>query len=232
MRKPIAQTGLHEILRTPNELIEIYRRIAKDPWEFAKTCVFTKDEVDKSVRIKPFPQDLLYLKTYFELWTQERLIAVPKSRRMFMTWSNVILYLHDTMFNVGKRNAFVSKKEDDSDDLVERAWFVYEHIPEQIIPRQYLPKAVRTFCRLEFPEIESAIEGFPSGADQLRQFTFSGILADEMAFWENAEEMYSAAFPTLEGGGRFTAISSPGPNFFKRLVHDTMDIGTNDETQE
>jgi hypothetical protein len=76
------------------------------------------------------------------------------------------------------------------------------------------------------------IQGFPQGADQLRQFTFSGILADEMAFWNDAQEMYSASFPTLEGGGRFTAISSPGAGFFKALVFDQLDRFGNEKEEE
>ena len=141
-----------------------------------------------------------------------------------MTWAIIILYLWDTMFYIGRHNAFVSKKEEDSDDLVRRARFIIENIPKNLIPPDLLPTPKYTYCRLEFPSTDSRIEGFPSGADQLRQFTFSGILADELAFWEDAEKMYSASMPTLEGGGRFTAISSAAPGFFKRLVYDQLDF--------
>jgi hypothetical protein len=58
------------------------------------------------------------------------------------------------------------------------------------------------------------------GADQLRQFTFSGILGDECAFWEEARKFYSASAPTIEGGGRMTLISSRSPGFFQRLCYD------------
>jgi len=44
-----------------------------------------------------------------------------------------------------------------------------------------------------------------------------------MAFWSDAEKMYSASIPTLEGGGKLTGVSSPAPGFFKRLVFDTLD---------
>ena len=143
-----------------------------------------------------------------------------------MSWANITLYLWDTMFNIGRNNAFVSKKEDDSDDLVRRAKFILQNIPPDKLPKELIPKWKYTHCKLIFPDLESTLHGFPSGADQLRQFTFSGILADEMAFWEDAEEMYSASFPTLEGGGRMTCVSSPGPGFFKRIVFDQLQAGS------
>lgn len=195
-------------------------KIRNDPWYFLSECVYTKDEVDPMMPIKKFPSHRPYLKLYTRLWQRERLLAVPKSRRMYMSWINIALYLHDTMWNVGRNNGFVSKKEEDSDDLVVRANFIYEHIPESIIPKEFLPKANKTYGKLVFPELESKIEGYAQGADQLRQFTFSGLLFDEVAFWPDAQKAYSSAYPTIEGGGRLTCISSPAPGFFKRLVHD------------
>lgn len=200
-----------------------YQRYREDPWAFACDCVFTLDQVDKLQPIKPFPKDEEYLKYYFRIWARERRIAVPKSRRMFMSWANIVLYLHDTLFNIGRHQGFVSKKEEDADHLITRAEFIYDHIPEDKIPRALLPKKSRKYCHLDFPEIHSKIQAFASGADQLRQFTLSGILADEMAFWPDAQKMYSGAMPTLEGGGRITCISSAGPGFFKELVFDRLD---------
>lgn len=211
---------------TELSLLERVQLIRKDPWEFCSTCVFTLDQTDKVNPVKRFPVDLKYLKLYARLWNKERFIAVPKSRRMFMSWMNIALYLWDTMFNIGRANAFVSKKEDDADELIKRAKFILEHIPEDLIPKDLIPKYEYTYGKLKFPELNSTIQGFPQGSDQLRQFTLSGILGDEMAFWDDAQLMYSASFPTLEGGGRFTAISSPGPGFFKQLVFDELDDKT------
>jgi len=208
-------------------MLEKFKRIRKDPIEFLK-AVYTQDQVDKENPIKKFPWELEFIQAYCKVWVAKEKLAVPKSRRMKMSWINIILYLWDTMFNVGRHNAFVSKKEEGSDDLINRAEFVYDNLDPEIIPRELLPRKKRKFGLLEFPEINSKLQGFPQGADQLRQFTLSGIMADEMAFWEQAEEAYSASIPTLEGGGRFTAISSPAPGFFKRLVFDQLDKGEGD----
>jgi len=199
-----------------------FKRMRKDPIEFLK-AVRTLDEVDKNAPIKHFPWDLEYIQWYVRVWQRELFLAIPKSRRMKMSWINIALFLWDTIFNEGRNYAFVSKKEDDSDELVKRAKFIYDNLDPKILPRDLLPVAEYKFCSLTFPEIHSRIRGYPSGADQLRQFTFTGIMGDECAFWNDAQEMYAGATPTLEGGGRMVMISSPAPGFFKRLVYDQLD---------
>ncbi len=145
-----------------------------------------------------------------------------------MSWTCISLYLHDTIFNRGRFNGFVSKKEDDAGDLVNRAEFIYRHIPDYRIPKQLLPKIKNGKMSksppvMDFEEIGSKIQGFPMGSDQLRQFTLSGILGDECAFWEDGQSFYSASKPTLDGGGRMTLISSRSPGFFKKVVFDKLD---------
>lgn len=196
-------------------------RYASDPWAFLCECCWTRDQVDRVNPIKRFPQ-WEYLQFYTRAWQHKKLIAVPKSRRMTMSWTNIALYLWEAMFHGGQDFAFVSKKEDDAAELVRRAEFIYDHIPQDKIPREYLPKK-ETRAKppaLIFPEINSKIQGYPMGADQLRQFTFSGILGDECAFWEEAQTFYRGAAPTIEGGGRMTLISSRAPGFFQRLCYD------------
>ena len=213
-----------------NQALEILTKVRRDPIEFLR-CVRTLDEVDKVKPIKPFPVEMEYVQLYAKLWVRERFIAVPKSRRMLMSWTNIALYTWDTMFNIGKNNAFVSKKEDDSNELVRRAKFIIEHLDHSKIPKELTPAFDSKYCELSFPELNSKISGFASGADQLRQFTFSGIFADEMAFWADAQKMYSGSFPTLQGGGRFTAVSSAGPGFFKALVFDELDKLSGEDTK-
>lgn len=210
---------------TEQQALSNLLRYKNDPWLFLTECVRTKDQVDAKQPVKAFPSDWPYLRLYCRIWQKYRLLAVPKSRRMTMSWTNIALYLHAALFTPGQDFAFVSKKEEDAGELVRRAEFIYDNIPEDKIPRRLLPtKKVRAQPQqLSFPDTDSKIQGFPMGADQLRQFTFSGILGDESAFWEEAQQFYSAAYPTIEGGGRMTLISSRSPGFFQRLVYDQLD---------
>lgn len=203
-------------------------RYGRDPWAFLSDCVFTLDQVNQDKPIKPFPSYLEYLHFLCRLWQREKLLAVPKSRRMVCSWGFISMFAWDTFFHEGRFNAFVSKKEDDSGELVSRAEFIYNKIPGWRIPRALLPKMDNGKMSkqpplLNFPEIQSKIQGFPQGSDQMRQFTFSGMLFDEWAFWEQAQAAYSAAKPTLDGGGRLNGISSRSPGFFKKVVFDQFD---------
>lgn len=219
--------------QVPDEQLRKFIYYRNNPWAFLTKCCFTKDQTNKKVPIALMP-GWDYLRLYTEIWQKYRLLAVPKSRRMTMSWTNIGLYLHDTIFNPVRYQAFVSKKEDDAGELVKRAEFIYDHIPEAEIPRSLLPrKETRAKPQtLTFPELESQIQGFPMGADQLRQFTFSGILGDEAAFWDEFMKFYAAAFPTIEGGGRMTLISSRSPGGFQRVVYDQLDNQDEiDETQ-
>jgi hypothetical protein len=141
-----------------------------------------------------------------------------------MSWTTIGLFVWDTIFNKARHQAFVSKKEDDANELVLRAKFIVDNLDKTRLLGDLIPKYNFKFNVLEFPEILSKIQGFPQGADQLRAFTFSGIFGDESAFWEYAEKFYSASFPTLDGGGRMTLVSSPAPGFFKKLCFDAMDV--------
>lgn len=203
--------------------VENFIRYRQDPWAFITECVYTQDQVDKLEPIKLFP-DKEYLRLYCKLWLKYPLLAIPKTRRMTMSWATISLYVWDTIFHQGRFNAFVSKKEDDANELVNRAKFILDNIDPKKLPKDLLPTYQHKFNILNFPEINSKIQGFPQGADQLRQFTFSGIFGDESAFWEKAQEFYAASFPTIDGGGRMTLVSSPAPGFFKRLVFDAMHI--------
>jgi len=204
------------------EVFERYKAYRNDPWLFITECVYTLNEVNKDAPIQQFP-DKEYLKLYCKLWHKYPLMAIPKARRMTMSWMTISLYVWDTIFHKGRFTAFVSKKEDDANYLIDRAKFIVDNLDRNKIPDELIPKYEHKFCTLNFPSILSKIQGFPQGADQLRQFTFSGIFGDESAFWDNAEKFYSASFPTIDGGGRMTLVSSPAPGFFKKLCFDAMD---------
>lgn len=205
------------------DALKNYMRYKNDAWAFLTECVYTMDQVSKEEPIRRFP-DKEYLKIFVKLWVKYPLIANPKARRMTMSWTTIGLFVWDTIFNKARHNAFVSKKEDDANELVKRALFIIEHLDKTRLLGEFIPKHTFKFNNLEFPEIMSKIQGFPQGADQLRAFTFSGIFGDESAFWEYAEKFYSASFPTLDGGGRMTLVSSPAPGFFKKLTFDAMDV--------
>ena len=84
------------------------------------------------------------------------------------------------------------------------------------------------------PEIRfpngSKIVGIPEGADQLRQFTSSSILADEFGTWEYPRAAYTGMRPTIEGGGRLCILSSAYPGTWAEMVKGKrFDAGVGDD---
>ena len=211
------------------DTIDRYEAYRNDPWKFLVECVYTRDAVDQDHPVKKFP-NYEYLQLFTRLWQKELKVAVPKSRRMTMSWTCIALYLWESIFYQGKETAFVSKKEDDAFELVDRAQFIYNHIPQDKIPKALLPPIKGKTMKKSPPLLEfdfgngntSYIKGFPMGAEQLRQYTHSGIFGDEAAFWPDAEKFYTGAKPTTDGGGKMTFVSSRAPGFFKKLVFDRI----------
>lgn len=201
--------------------IDRLRLYSKSTWDFMKDCVFTMDQADKQEPIKKYP-DKPYLKYVTETIADETLCAIVKHRRMIITWTLCGVFTHDAMFNEGRFNALMSKKEEDSDELVRRCKFIHESIPEKILPVK--PRGVYKYTQYSFPEIDSAIKGVAQGKDQLRQYTCSRIGADEIAFWPSALESFVAMKPTIEGGGKVCLVSTRFPGFFKELIEDTLDV--------
>jgi hypothetical protein len=207
-------------------------RYRSDPYAFLTECVWTLDQASQQVRRFPTLSDAPcgcewhcenYIQHVVRRWQREKRLLLPKSRRVLVTWLMCGLHCWLARFFPGSSIAFVSRKQglNDSEgaaELVRRVKFIEEHLPVELesLPIQY------NFARLKYPTIGSEIIGVAQGADQLRQYTLTAIFADEMAYWELAHDTYSASLPTLEGGGRFTGVSSANPGFFKQAVFDSL----------
>jgi len=193
-----------------------WEKCRRDPWYWLTTWVWTLDSHDPITPVKRFPKKD-YILELIRIWQKEKLLLIPKSRQMMITWLIVALYLHDAQFNPGRYIYFQSKKEKDADDLVTRAKFIFYNQP--FFLRQ---PSNPSYCELLFPKSNSIIRGIPQGAHQIRMHTSSGIFMDEAAFMYMAEEAYTAAKPSIDGGGRITMVSSANPGFFESLVNDRI----------
>lgn len=186
---------------------------------FASICI-TEDPHDRDNAFKPFPIDTIpYLGAVLDAYVKESKIVIVKSRQVMITWAFVVAVLWDVMFHSGVRAAIVSKKGDDARKILERIQGVYERLPswKPKMKFKYFPTA-----RADVEGIKSAIFCFAQGADQLRGDTMSVILSDEFAFQEEQEKTYRSSKPTIDGGGKFVAVSTPNGrnNLFYELAKD------------
>ena len=162
-----------------------------------------------------------YLLYTAAMWWNEDLLCVPKSRQLRLTHLMVNLHGWLAMMYPGQRIAIQSKKEEDADATLKRLERSFE-IMRAKAPLLKWPMPRFKYARCVFPN-GSIIMAVQQGAAAVRQYTYSAIFSDEMAFQFEAEDAYTAAIPTIEGGGKYTAVSSAHPGFFEQLCFDKAD---------
>lgn len=219
--------------QTSAVLMYRWKQASEDPLAFLEHFVWTIDQHDEERPIKPFPAHRPHIQVLVDLWRTNRLLAIVKSRQMLCTWLFVALSLWETMFHHGRLIMLQSKRLDDAvgdevagDGLLGRAKVILANLPRPMVATL----GVQTkYDRITFRARNSALWAIPQGADIIRQRTCSGILSDEAAFQEEFEHAYTAAMPTIRGGGWFVALSSAHPGFFQKLIEDTVDEEALDE---
>jgi hypothetical protein len=191
---------------------------------FAQECLFTIDQARKAVR--PYPNlslpEYQYLKWTTAQMIEEILLAIVKHRRMIITWGGIVsISTWDTLFHEATDVAIVSKKDEDSDDLVKRCKFQLENIPRGKMLK--MPEWEYKWNLITY-EHGSHIRGVAQGEDQLRQYTYSRIFCDEIAFLPKAKGTFVGAKPTIEGGGKVCLVSTRFPGFFRDIIEDTINV--------
>jgi hypothetical protein len=219
--KPSDRAALLDALRIADELER--RHCADDPEYWIFKYARTRDEHDPEIAAKPFP-DKKYLRDVARFWVKERMNLYEKSRQMMVTWILCALYAHDAQFHTNRLNFIQSKKEEDSDRLIQRCFTIYENQPS-FLKNAY--RAEYSYCHLRFFRAGnkalpySEIWGIPQGGDVIRQHTGSGLFIDEGGFQVDLEAV-GAAQPMLKGGGRLDIVSSAEPGYFEELVEDRV----------
>ena len=200
--------------------------VIADRWKFMTTCCYTYDETNIDAPVALIPPKP-YLPHLVHLWETKRLLCLPKSRRMIMSWSLRALELHLAMFEPFSAIYLASNKQDKSDAMLGRHKFLYDNLPGDLIFRK--PEMVihrgRTGLptRIDFPEMDSKIVAVSSDPDELRQEGATLVVLEELATWDHPREAWPAILPVIQGGGRIVIVSSAIPNsFFQDITYDNL----------
>lgn len=218
--------------REKEELLTLLEEKAwkQSPWNFIKDACTTIDEADEG-KVKKFP-DKKYLSRICELAESEKILCIPKSRRMMATWVCLAICLWEALFRDNQTIFIQSKKFDDSAYLMgeSRLMFMYNNLPHGFHKFPQVVKKISSDKGYSFIRFDNGTTIFAvaEGADQLRQYTASRVYCTEMAFWDNAEETWMALRPVIQGGGRILIDSSANPGFFSKIVNENL----NEETEE
>lgn len=211
------------------QLIWATRR-AQESFPYFLKWIWTVDEAEENprLRVKRFPFDEPYVQLLAAQLQREKLLYIPKSRRMMLSWLNAAKLVWGTL-TPGYHGFIQTKKERDADFLVrERCYFIWEHLPKwlRFISTQGHIDAHYKKCEFIVPHRghgTSKIWGVPQGADQFRGFTPSDVFLDEVAFWDQFEESITSILPLREKGCGITAVSTASPGEFGDIVQSPVD---------
>ena len=200
---------------------------ARHPLNFLRWFVFTLDQHDQTTPVKAFPWQKPHIRAMTALWLDNPLLIIAKSRQMVETWLFCALHLWLGIFRKGQLVMLQSKREEDAvgnetagDGLVGRSLFMLHHVPYAHL---LLPEVRETTTKIEFPSSNNTLWAIPQGPDIIRQRTCSALFSDECGVQPDFEDAYTAAVPTIMGGGRFTGLFTANPGFAQRLFEDAID---------
>ena len=186
--------------------------VADNPWHFFTDYVFTQDPARGVCK---YP-DYDYLAEFLWVMHRQRLVLVPKSRQMMVTWSVVAYTLWLALFKRSGDYIFISRNERCAEELLDRARFILDHLPEWMQPKRLTNSAEE----ISFSKIGSRILSLPASPNGPRMYSPTAVFWDEMAFTPFDEQIWTALKPALDSGGQFIGVSSSGGarNLFAKLV--------------
>ena len=185
---------------------------ANNPWYFFTQYVFTQDPARGVCK---YP-DYDYLREFLAVMQKERLLLVPKSRQMMVTWTVVTYVLWLALFRKSGVYLFISRNERCAVELLDRARFILDHLPPWMQPK----RVTNSSEEIEFAKLGSRILSLPASPNGPRMYSPTAVFWDEMAFTPFDEQIWTALKPALDSGGQFIGVSSSGGalNLFAKMV--------------
>lgn len=199
----------------------------KDNLEVFACHVRTRDEhaTDaNSVRHFPLRAEKPHIWHFLDRCRDEPLLIVEKSRQIMMTWAACLYCLWVAKFHDHKLVFVQSKKEEDAanlvynkDPTVARISFMELCLTDELKSMDFTTSV--SYGQMLFPT-HSRIWAIPEGGEKIRSYTASVIFSDEFAYQPEAEQAWTAARPTVSGGGQFIALSSVRPGAYMKKLRD------------
>lgn len=152
----------------------------------------------------------------FKLWPAQaatlwrllrgRLFIILKARQLGISWLCCAYALWLCVFQAGRRVLLFSRGQREADELLRRVIAMFGRLPEWMrdhAPYERDPNATSAEWRNG-----STVESLPATQNAGRSLTASLVIADEFAFMQWAEQLYTALKPTIDGGGQLIVVST------------------------
>lgn len=202
----------------------------QDPWAFLTArdldgtpIIWTADERDEELPVKPFPEKKLYLRDINkELWAY-RFVGIDKIRQKYITTLSCLNILWFILFKE-EREVFVSRIKEESaqkmiNDKIREPW---KRLPAWV--QRALPITLQPYGIITATETGSTVTGVSQNfaVSDARGPTASLILVDEAAFQDAFPGIYQAILPMASRLWFVTTanIGNPGAALCKELLFD------------
>lgn len=185
------------------------RAYEADPWLFLSEQAVTVDEADQT--IKPFPVEKQYLHELVDALQRERMLALPKSRRMLATWTVAAWATWRARYHPNNAIFIQSRNEDAAAFVVDsRCAWIETNLMDRAFQRRFAAHRTQggKIGRIAYEATRSTIWAMPQGGDVLRSYTFSVLVLDESEFQEQGEEAVATAMAQVEKGAKIVLLSS------------------------
>lgn len=198
------------------------------PKYFLKYATYTKDGNNIDNPCRKFPYHLEYHQEIADLWYANTKFIIIKSRQMQITWTMLAMHLWLGLTGPDREIYFRRQNFDDAQKLLDDMVYIYNHIPESVWPKEFLPTIHCKEGIVSFPEINTNFYAISSGRDKMRGRTPTAVLLDEYAFQDDDAQVYQTLKPSLQGGARISIVSTPKPLFgiedpyFRKIYEDRL----------
>ncbi len=187
---------------TPQLVYDELLKVSESAWYFAVNYAKT---LHKTMGVQPFPAwNFLKIKIFDELDNNHRILLL-KSRQMYVTWSVVIYHLWEAIYKGPGDILYISKREKDAFELIERTKFVYNSLPSWLKPKM-TKDSMET---ISFGKLNSRIFSVPNNPNAVRTYAPRKIIWDEMPHTPYDNEIWDSVLPVIEEDGSFIGIGTP-----------------------
>jgi len=211
---PVSDEELAQLIARQHALDTVY---SEDCWRWCCQQIITIDEAAEEgmAKRRRWPAHLKYVQELVQILRNERFVIVPKSRRMFITWTICAYLTWATRYQADSANFILSETEQKAAFCIDKRCY---HIEENLRHAEFR-KSVKTLRtktgligRMTYDN-GSYLWGLASTGDALRAYTATKVFVDEIEFIEQAPALTRALVPLIEGGAQAVfASSSNGPS--------------------